>query len=67
MNPHPPSQNDRLTLRRLWPAIAGVLVFGVLMGLRLEFDTGCARAAVAACAFLALALGIQASRNRHQD
>ena len=32
MNPLPPSQNDRLTLRRLWPAIAGVLVFGLLMG-----------------------------------
>jgi hypothetical protein len=62
-----PSQNDRLTLRRVWPAIVGVLVFGAMMGLRLEFDSGCARAAVVACAFMILALGIQASRNRHKD
>jgi len=67
MNPFPPSQNDQLTLRRMWPALVGVVVFGVLMALRLEFGSASARAAVAACAFVTLFLGIEASRNQHRD
>lgn len=64
---YPPSQNDRLTLRRLWPAIAGVLVFGVLMGLRPEFSSTWARAAIATCAAIILCLGVAATRKRLKD
>ena len=67
MNPFPPSQNDQLTLRRMWPALVGVVVFGVLMALRLEFGSAGGRAAVAACAFVTLVLGIVTSRNLHKD
>ena len=62
MNTIPPSRNDLLTLRRLWPALVGILVFGVLMGLRSEFPSIWARAAVAACAFIAIGLGVRATR-----
>jgi len=37
------------------------------MGLRPEFPSIWARAAVAACAFIAIALTIRAGRNRHKD
>ncbi|MEI7908502.1 MAG: hypothetical protein WCK77_02595 [Verrucomicrobiota bacterium] len=67
MNTFPPQRNDRLTQRRAWPALAGVLVFGALMGLRAEFGSIWARAAIAACAFVALGVVIKVSRNRHKD
>ena len=66
MNTFPPQQNDRLTLRRVWPAVVGVLVFGALMGLRSEFGSIWVRAAVAAGAFVVLGLGIRATTNRRK-
>jgi len=64
---NPDGANASRSFRRVWPALAGVLVFGVMMGLRPEFSSIWARAGVAACACMILVLGIQASRKRHKD
>lgn len=43
------------------PLVLGIVVFGVLMGLRPEFQSMGVRAVVAAVAFVALLLGARAA------
>jgi hypothetical protein len=58
-----PLQPTDKSSRRIWPIVVGVLLFGALMALRHELSSLWARAAVAACAFIALYWGMRKSRN----
>jgi hypothetical protein len=56
--------SNQPTRRRIWPAVLGVIVFAVLMGVRPEFSSIWVRAALAGCAGGALGWGIRATSLR---
>jgi hypothetical protein len=66
MDPHDKEQTEAFTAGRVARFIVGVVVFGVLMGIRTDFESHWTRSLVAGIAAAALAIGILPLRRHKQ-